>query len=223
MAVLAVALSAAVGAAKDEWKKKPASEWTAEEALRILVDSPWARQSAVLSPILLDRRREQQERNEQGPRLAPSWEPGPRHLPAESYLIRWECAWPVVEAFARLRELGMDTSAEFQSPPPLLPANRYVVTVKTTEPPRGRADFVEGTRPGELLRRARLKTKRAEVAPVEVRRSGLGANAAVHFFFPREVDGKPVLASVSEEVEFVLETEIATLRQKFRVERKWLR
>lgn len=216
------ALALAVWAG-DVWREKPASEWTAEEALRILVDSPWAHERTVLSLARSDRIREQQKRSGDGPRQGPVWEPAPSHLPAERYLIRWECARPVVEAFARLRELGMETSAEFQSPPPSLPADRYVITVKTTEPPRDGLDLVEGMTPGELLTRTRLKTERAEVAPAEVRRSGVGANAAVHFFFPREVEGKPLLASASQAVEFILATEKATLKQRFRVERKWVR
>src|SRR5207253_9545603 len=36
--------------ADDFWKRKPASEWTVEEALKVLQDSPWARKQAVAAP-----------------------------------------------------------------------------------------------------------------------------------------------------------------------------
>jgi len=45
----------------------------------------------------------------------------------------------------------------------------------------------------------------------------------VHFLFPRERDGQPILRSPSEMVEFVFKAERQTLKQKFRVEREWLR
>src|SRR3989442_6476924 len=36
--------------ADDFWKRKPASEWTVEEALKVLQDSPWARKQVVAAP-----------------------------------------------------------------------------------------------------------------------------------------------------------------------------
>lgn len=204
--------------AGDVWREKPASAWTAEEALKILVDSPWAHERVVLTPPAAGRKDRRDEHDERGPVLGGVWEAGPRNLRTSSYLIRWESARPVVEAFARLRELGMETSAEFQSPPPLLRDDRYTITMKTTEPPRRGSGFLDGLETAELQERARLKTFRGEVAPAEVVQSGVGANAAVHFQFPREHNGQPLLRARAEVVEFIFKAERATLKQKFRLE-----
>ncbi len=234
--VLLATLGALIGGvwAGEVWKEKAASAWTAEEALKIVTDSPWARTKAVMSgrhatragsgqPRPVQPRRERSAAGQARPPSGQDWTLGPGDIPVETYLVRWESAGPVTEAFARLRQLGMETSAEFQSPPPVLPADRYVITVKTLEPPHSGKDLVEGLEAAELVKRAKLKTRRGEVAPAEVARSGVGANAAVHFLFPREREGQPLLRMPSEVVEFVFKAERQTLKQKFRVEREWLR
>ena len=234
------ALVAAVGAlsaltwAGEVWKEKAASAWTADEALKIVTDSPWAKTKAVMSgrhatregggqPRPVRSGRDRGATSQAPPPSGQDWRLGPEDIPVENYLVRWESAKPVAEAFARLRELGMDTSAGFQSPPPSLPADRYVITVKTLEPPHSGKDLLEGKEAVELIQRARLKTRRGEVSPKEVLRSGLGANAAVHFLFPRERDGQPLLRAPSEVVEFVFKGERQTLKQKFHIEREWVR
>jgi hypothetical protein len=114
--------------------------------------------------------------------------------------------------------LGQETSAEFQAPPPILPDDRYVVTIKTLQPPPAGPDAIEGFEAGELLKRAKLKTARGEVAPIEVARSGVGANAGVHFFFARQHKGQPLLRARGEVVEFSFKGRRMTLKQKFRLE-----
>jgi len=232
--VLLATLVALAGTAwaGEVWKEKAASAWTGEEALKIVVDSPWARTRAVLSGRHAVRtgsaqprpQRDRRSRStEPPPPSGQDWRLGPQDIPVETYLVRWESARPVAEAFARLRELEMETSAEFQSPPPLLPADCFVITVKTLEPPHSGRDLLEGVEAADFYKRTRLKTRRGEVPPTEIVRSGVGANAAVHFLFPREREGQPLLRSASEVVEFVFQAERVTLKQKFRVEREWLR
>ena len=220
--------------AGEVWKEKAASAWTADEALEIVTDSPWAKTKAVMSgrhatregggqPRPVQPRRGRSATSQAQPPSGQDWTLGPGDIPVETYLVRWESAEPVVEAFARLRALGLETSAEFQSPSPVLPPDRYVITVKTLEPPHSGKDLLEGKEAVELIQRARLKTRRGEVPPAEVARSGVGANAAVHFLFPRERDGQPLLRAPSEVVEFVFKGERQTLKQKFHIEREWVR
>ncbi|MGH9787259.1 MAG: hypothetical protein ACRD4U_00975 [Candidatus Acidiferrales bacterium] len=223
--VSALALAGALWAG-DFWREKPAAAWTAEEALQLLLDSPWAKKKLALSS--LEARRKYRATQNPAPREGPPEFPtgrvalGSDH-PLETYLVRWESARPVAAAFERLRDLGEETSAEFQAPPPILPADRYVVTIKTLQPPLAGLDVIEGLEAGELLERARLKTPRGEVNPIEVARSGVGANAAVHFFFGREHKSQPLLRARSEVVEFVFKGKRMTLKQKFRLEPQDLR
>ena len=197
-------------AAQESWRTKPAAEWTLEEALTVVRDSDWAHEEHVLYP----------SRPEP---TAPSDRFGLWRFPElyfgnwGSYLVRWESTEPVGQAFARLEELGASASARFQAPPPRRPANRHVVTVKTTRPPRYGMDVLLWLSERQLLESAELRTARGAVAVVEVERSGKGATAAVHFFFPRRVQGQPVLGSQRQEVEFHLEVRRFHLKSKFLV------
>lgn len=220
------------------WEKKPAATWTLEEALKVVQDSPWAHEELVVPPGWLRGRganRNAAWRNRHNDPLLqgaperrmprPSRGPVIRRdeFPRAGYLVRWESARPVVEAFARLKELGERASANFQSPPPRLPEDRYVITVKTTRPPPRGPDLFDRLGKKELRERARLKTQRGRVAPVEVERSGLGANAAVHFFFARSYEGEPLLRPAGEKVEFRFEGRRFTLKTKFALKGSFLR
>jgi hypothetical protein len=206
--------------AGDFWREKPATAWTAEEALQILLDSPWAKKKVALSSLELRRRyRGQEPAPPNLPRGIPTaTAPLPNNHPLESYLLRWESVRPVAAAFERLRQLDQETSAQFQAPPPILPDDRYVVTIKTLQPPVAGPDAIEGFDAGELLKRAKLKTHRGDLSPIEVARSGVGANAAVHFFFSRQHKGQPLLRARSEVVEFEFKGKRMTLKQKFQLE-----
>lgn len=231
-------LVALVGAAEDFWKTKPAESWTVDEALKVVQHSPWAHEEVVANPRLMtragtgvtlgDTRRERvpypAPRTPSGvPRPPRPPEPSPSEFVTATYLVRWESAAPVAQAFTRLEELGEHASAAFQSPPLRLPEDRYVVTVKTTEPPERGPEIFEGLNERQLRPRARLKTPRGTVAPLEVERSGLGANAAVHFFFPRIHQGAPLLRAQRETVVFRFENRRIVLTSKFRLEPAWVR
>jgi hypothetical protein len=151
--------------------------------------------------------------------------PESRILDWARYRVRWESARPVRDAFEQLSALGEDLGAEYQSPPPSWREDRYIVTVKAVRPPKmGREPF-ENIGYHKLQEAARLKTISGEVAPVEVARSGMGASAAMHFYFPRTVGRKPILETEGETVEFKLELPVRhiSLKTKFRLEPEWLR
>jgi hypothetical protein len=234
-----------------DWKNKPSSQWTVDDALKVVQKSPWAREVVVSTPrYVADRMRREAAQRENSPNLpagaeaGPSESNAPRHAPtgagttrptaptsptprqyvAAAYLVRWETARPVVEAFARLRALGEETSAAFQSPAPRLLPDRYVITVKTTHPATWMGmDIFYRLKEEQLREAARLKTKRGLVAPIEIERSGIGASAATHFYFPREYEGKPLLAQKKETVEFQFQALRFRLKSKFKLEMEYVR
>lgn len=218
----------------DFWKRKPASEWTVEEALKVLQDSPWARKQVVATPkprpdsdFSVD-----SGLNNCDPDAVDAsgrcleWRV---NLPVDAsrrteitqtnytavILVRWESATPVSQAFTRLAELGARVSAMFQAPPPLLPVDRYVVTVKAIETPSQGADPLAGVAEGNRKPRAWLKTAGGTVAPLEWERSGVGASSAIHFFFPRTQNGSPLVGSQRQTVEFSFQGEHFVLKCKF--------
>jgi len=230
--------------ADEFWRNKPRSEWSLKQTLKLLQDSPWARQEARNLP-----------RSESGPdsvydgngnrcdldtmdangncivpRVRPSVGSSRTHqvdISTEDpviYLLRWESSAPVEEAFARLAELGEKATAQYLSAPPRLPSDRYVVTLKALE----KAAPV-GQRPGPMPPdpigpiendaagpRARLIVGSLVVPASETERSGVGAAEAVHFFFPRSVNGVPVIPEGSESrVIFEFRGERFSLRTRF--------
>ena len=216
--------------AADFWNKKPTEEWTAEEALKVLQKSPWAKQKNVMVARRLRRNRagEVADFGNPDPRAVMQRSPPDRRLRNEdilsadpsglaSYLVRWESAPIVVAAFRRLEEMGLGISATYQGPPPRRPSDRYVITVRTTKPPRRGPMLFEQMNDNGLKRYARLITKHGEVRPSEVERSGVGGNAAVHFYFPLSQGNGPLLHPDREKVTFQFRTRRVNLKTKFTI------
>jgi len=209
--------------AEEVWKKKP-SEWTAKDAERILRKSPWAREYQVAHPPY---RRGVETRTTI---TFPSGVPPPRDAARYTwitaiYLVRWNSAEPVVQAFARLEELGEQARAEFLGPPARLPSDRYVISVKMTGSPDDFVlpDFFQDMSEAELVQRAQLKTRIGTVGPLEVQRRGEGYNTALHFYFPRTYKGKQLLPwdGEVEPVEFQVKGKMFTLKSNFQLPAKF--
>ena len=176
--------------------------WTLEQASDLLRKSPWALEISV--HILTGRLT--QHPYVVGRRRAADSNTVPLLLPA-TYLVRWESAEPVRRAFARLEELSENALASFLSRPPENPgleSDHYVVTVKTMEPPQPSSyDLFNRFLPAELMARAELKSSHGRTAkPVHAVRSGVGASAAVHFYFPRRTKEVPLLTARDDWAEF---------------------
>jgi hypothetical protein len=230
--------------ADDFWKNKPRSEWTLKQTLKLLQDSPWARQEPLVMPLeapgsglvydpngircdpaSMDRHGNCITSGARSPAGSSRSRPG--DISNENpviYLVRWESSAPIEDAFARLAELGEKATAQYLASPPRLPADRYVVTLKALE----RAAPV-GQRPGPMPAdpfgsiendesgpRARLVVGDRAVPASETERSGIGAADAVYFFFPRTVDGLPIIPEDRESrVVFEFRGERFFLRTRF--------
>ena len=221
LVLLAVVSTAGILRAEEFWKDKPRSEWTLKETLKLLQDSPWARKEVrrlLHQGAGQDAAADRSGRPCDPDRMDASVNCGrPRVMvPGDSsqspqvelssgddivFLVRWESSAPIEDAFARLAELGERATAQYLSMPPRLPADRYVVTLKALE-----KSLTAGSHPGTMPPnpigpieddsagpRARLVVENLGVAPVESERSGVGAAEAVHFYFPRQVDGAPLI------------------------------
>jgi hypothetical protein len=226
-----------ISSADDFWKHKPPAQWSLAEALKVLRHSPWARvdvvvflrqeaQAAYNIPTgakhcdsdAIDQNGNclQKGRVEAPVDSSQQLDAAPRLSPSAGFLVRWESAAPVSQAFARLDELGERAVAEFQARAPRVPADRYVITVKLEQP--GRPGFepfevIPGRKPPVM--HATLKTRQGTVAPLEIEFTGTGSNSSAHFFFPRTIDGTPLLGSDRDSAEFKLEGAGFAVRSKF--------
>jgi hypothetical protein len=229
--------------ADDFWKQKPPAQWSHAEALKLVRHSPWAKVEVVVflrrenqasysiptgtkhcDPDAIDAngnclqkgRIEAPVDSSRQPNAAPSLSP------STAFLVRWESAVPVNQAFARLEELGERALAAFQAQAPRLPADRYVITVKLEQPGFVGFDPFAVTPAGSPDLRATLKTRRGTVAPLEIEFTGTGASSSVHFFFPRTLDGAPLLGPERDSAEFTLRGASFAVHSKFTLDPEYL-
>jgi len=232
-----------VARADDFWKHKPPSQWSAAEALKLVRRSPWARLEVVVfsqreaeasfsvptgtahcdpDAIDLNGNCMQKGRVEAPVDSSRQMDAAPQVKPWAGILVRWESAAPVAQAFARIKELGEGPAARFQAPAPRLPADRYVITVKVEQAGRKGFEPFTVTPAGKPALAATLKTRRGIVAPLEVEFTGTGASSSVHFFFPRTLDGAPLLGPGRDWAEFILLAAGFAVHTKFTLDPKLL-
>lgn len=229
--------------ADDFWKQKPAAQWSHDEALKLVRHSPWAKVEPVVfrrteiqasysismgkrhcDPDAIDQNGKCPQKMRVGPPVdsSQSTNGAPQLSPSTAFLVRWESAEPVSQAFARLQELGERTLTAFQAQAPRLPEDRYVISVRVDQPGFAGFEPFAVLPAGTPNLRATLKTRRGTVAPTEVEFSGTGVSAAVHFYFPRSVDGAPLLGTGRETAEFEMHGAGFAVHSKFTVDPEFL-
>jgi len=220
----------------DFWKHKPPSQWSAVEALKLVRRSPWAKLEVVVfgqreaeaafsvatgtmhcDPDAIDPNGNCMQKGRIEPPLDSSRQvdAAPEIKPWAGILVRWESAAPVAQAFARLEELDEGPAAAFQAPTPRLPADRYVITVKVEQAGRKGFEPFTVTPAVKPVFVATMKTRRGIVAPMEVEFTGTGASSSVHFFFPRTLNGAPLLGPGRDWAEFTLLAARFVVHSKF--------
>ena len=141
VAGLLLALGAA--AATDQtWRGKTAEQWSQEEALEVLNDSPWARTVELYQPsgrrlgVYPDGSKVVVQDTPTSP--SRSYEPPPPFTEPEVlravYAVRWSSARTIQAALQRLKEFST-ALADMQAPPAELSPEHYVLTVRVVEPP----------------------------------------------------------------------------------------
>src|SRR5215831_6347019 len=222
--------------ADDFWKQKPPAQWSHAEALRLVRHSPWAKVEVVVflrgenqasfsiptgtkhcDPDTIDANGNCMQKLRIEPPVDSSQQPdgAPRLSPSTAFLVRWESAVPVNQAFARLEELGEHALVTFEAQAPRRPADRYVITVKLDQPGFVGFEPFAVTPAGSPDLRATLKTRRGTAAPLEIEFTGTGTSSSVHFFFPRTLQGAPLLGPGLDTAEFALRGGCFAVHSKF--------
>lgn len=146
--VLLLAVAASVTAA-EVWDQKPPREWTQEEALAVVTDSPWAQQVTLLQVtgrklgVFGSGANAYTVVYQEDPKLPPrNFSVPPDRIEPELvravYAVRWSSAAMVQQALAQLKELA-PVLVEAQAPPSELSPDHYVITVRVVEPPSAAA------------------------------------------------------------------------------------
>ena len=129
------AATLALAGGEQYWKEKPSSQWTLDETLKLLQDSPWSRQQTLARPIASSGADYQLQEgstmcNPDSPQAMVDCVDRPITLPSDPsrqrevaftnyataiLLVRWESDRTVAQAFSRLAEVG--TPAESVAQP----------------------------------------------------------------------------------------------------------
>jgi len=202
------------------WEEKPYSEWTAKEAQKLMTDSPWARRVEMRMSEPGWNPRSVRE----GEATATSEPAEGGAMPSESraetglgdrfktYVVQWWSARILRQAAVRFRQLQGRVPAEQVEQFLAQRPNHYILVV-----------FGPGLRgmqaldAEELKAKSYLKVRKQKVAPAwvnflpgpEKQLSG------VEFYFPREVEGQPLISAEEKSAEFSCELGKEIIRTKF--------
>jgi hypothetical protein len=210
MAALLVSVPLSASA---QWEKKPYTEWTEKEALKVLNDSPWGRTQVYTSPVTLFRG---PTGSRQGNTGQGNTSPSTANATHINFRIRFLSAKPVRQAVTRLLELnqkkgmGDELAAHLRSFTSGEFLDLIVITVAcdSTEPGVNVQEAM-----GLLRTRSTAALKNNTYLEIKggkriflqeyqpPRPDGLGAR----FLFPRLVDGEPFITPESQEIHFFTE------------------
>ncbi|MFY9558527.1 MAG: hypothetical protein WAV20_00110 [Blastocatellia bacterium] len=190
-----------------QWNKKPYTEWSEKEALKVLNDSPWGQTHAFT---------DMSKSFSSGPGRAPSasnqGETAPKKV---NFRIRFLSARPIREAFARAIELGQKGRIHEQFAAQLKAFaakgfNDYIVVTLDCDTADSQAELqqvvalLNNRSTADLKNNTYLQTGSRKVFLEEYqtpKADGLGARLA----FPRLVDGKPWITEESGDIHFYSE------------------
>ena len=188
IAILILGIGAGLNA-DDFWKKKPYTEWTAEEVLKIIMDSPWARRFKTLSNTPIGARLGASgSGNQRQSEEAGSGRDRKREV---IYIFRWSSSLAMRQAMGRLQVLqGQMTEQQVEQALEDAPLSHVIMVLATN--PR----VFRGVKEEQLREETVLRVEKREVSPdrVELIQEGNEQVMAIVFHFPREVEGRVLIS-----------------------------
>ncbi|MEE8200320.1 MAG: hypothetical protein V3R29_04045 [Candidatus Acidoferrales bacterium] len=220
--ILVILLTATLLWAGDPWKAKPYTEWTEKDVEKVLTDSPWARRVEVYSVFYREGVPSMQ------PPIKPTWVYNPQsggyHLRWEypsgnarkvptvrvegTFIVRWVSSLSVRQALVRWGQLNRRANEEGLESLAGQP-DYYIVSVS----PPCESPVLQPARSGQTIQPVRqvlgsdptISTSAGTSAPLfkkAIEASGKGGQLAVDFYFPRIVNGEPVIEPRERKVRF---------------------
>jgi len=200
-------LSALLLWAGDPWKEKPWMEWTQKDVDKVLQDSPWAQGYL--------------KAKESQPEFDPSLSAEQRNTQRSTqvtdayFTVVWESARTVKEAEARLSQLQTTGKEEGDDWELGIPKDYVIWVAGYVYEGRYLTELTDFQRLSEEEKRKvallELKQSKKKVYPMKVEMK-FGQTAAgggrvgryvdARFYFPREVDGQPLLGPAEKKVTF---------------------
>lgn len=204
---LPILMSALLLWAGDPWKEKPWMEWTQKDVDKVLEDSPWAQgylkakeSQPEFDPSLSAEQRERQRSTQ---------------VTDAYFTVVWESARTVKEAQARLSQLQTTGPEEGDDWELAIPQDhviwvagyvyegRYLTELndfqRLSEEEKGKAALLELKQSKKKVYPKHVEMKFGQTAAGGGR---VGRYLDVRFYFPREVDGQPLLGPAEKKVTF---------------------
>lgn len=206
-----------------QWDKKPYTEWSEKESLKVLNDSPWGRTQVFTSPVTLFTSPITGRQGVNSPTNS-----RPADATHVNFRIRFFSAKPVRQAHGRMKQIKDKQLSEEQmaqlkafASGEFLELIVITVSCESTEAganvqqaasllnTRGTADLKNNTfieiKGGRKLFLQEFQPPRAD---------GVGAR----FIFPRLIDGNPFITPESEEIHFVSElSDVYKLNMRYKI------
>ena len=216
---------------KDFWEENPFTEWTEQEAMKLISDSPWARPLSVLGSILgarqtvttrsselpnlatAERGRSSGEAMSTGTAMGGKAGIGPGD-PVPVY-VRWLSSVRMRQALGRL--------GRFRVKAPESEASRFAeqrvedYQIAVIAPIMGVFNdlSLEEFKPKTFLTSRKDKSKKIPLKSYTAPRNR--SDGVALFSFPRLLDGKPVFGLEDQEVEFSAQGGMITLKAAFKL------
>jgi hypothetical protein len=205
------ALGVSVLVAADVWTAKPFTEWSDKDVLKVLQNSPWAREySIAMSGGAGGADPSSGKAGKGGAQMAQDAGGGVAGGGSVTLYIRWQSALPVKQAAVKLKFKGEATSSAEAKTFLEAPEQQYVVIVEGLN--RGMVRGDAGDIKKELMAQTELLVKgREPIKPVDFRLSGEGMRVNAVFAFPKTV---PITVD-DKEVEFDCKVGTFNVKQKF--------
>lgn len=210
---------------QDLWNEKPVEQWSQEEALALLTDSPWAQEISVrhFTGRFLEGkiRKERRYVSAHGrPKIPVATEQAYREpeLADATYRVCWGSAEIVQRGRVRLAQVAPQAVVELHPAPPEALPTEDVLTVQVVRPPpQPHGHLFQGLSEKQLLAGAELRAGQdLGVKPARVLSYGTGVGAGLAFFFPRQRGTESILPPGTDWAEFVFVGERGnTLKVRF--------
>lgn len=217
--------------ASAQWNKKPYTEWSETEAVKLLSDSAWA-QTQVFSEsseAQTQIRRDSQGRIGDTGRSDDLGSSRTSDIPVLNFRIRFLSARPVRQAFSRLIELNQKGNLDEQAATRLKAfatsdSPDQIIVAVLVESPKTTNTFQEARAllykqtTGELKNKTYLLVKGGERVYLQEYQPPASDGLGARFIFPRTLSGKPIISAENESVRFYSELSSAyTLNRSYKI------
>lgn len=210
---------------KDFWDDKPFTQWSEQEAMKILSESPWARTQTVMAGVLGGQQQSNSSRVKDIPRVQSAGTNSGASLPQTGVsfgagdsvplFVRWHSSARIRQALGRLGQLQQNVPEAEVRKFAEAPIEDYQIAV--TGPmldafnQLSLASFQEKT----FLTAKKNKSKKIALKKYEAPKDR--QDGVAMFSFSRLIDGKPAFTPEDDEVEFGAQGSKISLKASFKI------